>query len=219
MPQEEKNTAEKAKKFGGLHACMRPYSMEARGELVSTYMAVLLVGLIFGILGFLLWGERADLSLFRTTWVQTRAFSAYESGGAFMRFFIQWFFHYEWGLLLLLAFSFTLFSPLLCGAFCLWRGICVGYSCAMLAGSSFSFFFVLLVAFLLALSVLYVMAACKSVWFFRQLIRHLQKGAGAEQERFWAVHTLPLGISFLLLSATLSILLIVCSIVAQLMLR
>ena len=98
MPQEEKNTAEKAKKFEGLHACMRPYSMEARGELVSTYMAVLLVGLIFGILGFLLWGERADLSLFRTTWVQTRAFSAYESGGAFMRFFIQWFFHYEWGL-------------------------------------------------------------------------------------------------------------------------
>ena len=89
----------------------------------------------------------------------------------------------------------------------------------MLAGSSFSFFFVLLVAFLLALSVLYVMAACKSVWFFRQLIRHLQKGAGAEQERFWAVHTLPLGISFLLLSATLSILLIVCSTVAQLMLR
>ena len=136
-----------------------------------------------------------------------------------MRFFTQWFFHYEWGLILLLLFSATLFSPLLCGAFCLWRGVCVGYSCAMLAGSSFSFFFVMIVALALALSVLYVMAACKSVWFFRHLIQHLQKGERAKEERFWTVHAVPLGISFMLLSAALALGLVVCSIAAQLMLR
>ena len=58
------------------------------------------------------------------------------------------------------------------------------------------------------------LAGCREIYLFAATI-----GAGAERERFWAVHTLPLGISFLLLSATLSILLIVCSTVAQLMLR
>ena len=206
-----------AQRQGALHAKtwfarMRPYSMDARSDLLGTYAAVLFVGILAGVVCFLIWGKAADAEAFWRLWVRTRSFSGYESGAAFFRFFCSWFFRYEFWMLLLLLFSATLFSPVLCGGVVLWRGFCTGFCCAMLAGKRFSLLFVGFTAFSVAISLLYVMAACKSVGFFRNLVSQLRRPA----PRFVQEHVCVLGISFVLHSAAIAVGLLLCAVTAQL---
>ena len=187
------------------------YSMDARADLLSVYMAVLFVGLLLGIAAFLLFGKRADAGEFKSLWVSTRAFSGYTNGGAFARFFCGWFFRYEKILLLLLLFAVTLGAPVLCGGVCLWRGFAVGYGCAMVAGNRFSGFFIGYAAVTLCISVLFVIASCKSVWFFKRLCAHLRQ----KKKYFIQDNVMPLAVSFVLQSAAIAVLLVLCAIAAQ----
>ena len=153
------------------YACTQPEQAKTLCILAAAGVS----GVLAGVLCFLAFGERASAEDFAAFYRAARAFTAYETAGAYLSYFAGWFCRYAVRIGGVLFCACTFYPLAGVSLFCFVRGLTSGFGvCAL--GGRFSVFCVFYASVQGALLCLLGMVGAKSVSYVRHKTDRIRKG-------------------------------------------